>query len=318
MKITAFVSHEDCSRHDTGWSHPDHQGRLPAIARAVQRDMVALWEPVLQLEATPANADDLLLVHTPGHVERVRDQAMASSVGEGTLELDGVPVSGASWDAALASAGAALSGVDAVVRGEVRNAFALSRPPGAAASADAPGGFGLFNNVAIAARSLRERHGAGRVLVVHWGVRPPVELARLLADDDGTGLISIHQHPHAFPAPDHSVDGHPPIAGAELPPGTGGDEFTVALRNALAALPRAESPDFVLLAAGFDILDADPVGQLGVEPGEVHAMTLALREWADERAGGRLVSVLEGGYAAAETARAVVQHLRALAGLPAA
>lgn len=318
MKITAFVSHEDCSRHDTGWSHPDHQGRLPAIVRAVQRDMVALWDPVLQLEATPATVDDIRLVHTAGHVARVQDQAVASAEGEGTLDLDGVPVSGASWDAALASAGAALTAVEAVARAEVRNAFALARPPGAGASANGPGGFGLFNNVAIAARHLRERLGVGRVLVVSWGVRTPLALARLLADDDGIGLISIHQHPLSFPSPDASAAEHPEVAGAALPPGSGGDEFAEALREALAAIPRAESPEFVLLAAGFDILDADPVGQLAVEPDEVHGITLTLREWADERAGGRLVSVLEGGYAAAETARAVVQHLRALAGLPAA
>jgi acetoin utilization deacetylase AcuC-like enzyme len=235
---------------------------------------------------------------------------------EETLELDGVPVSGASWDAARASAGAALTAVDAVLAGEARNAFALSRPPGAGAWADGPGGFGLFNNVAIAARHLRERHAAARVLVVSWGVRPPLALARLLADDEGIGLISIHQHPLSFPAPDPSAAEHPEVAGAALSPGSGGEEFEEALRAALAAVPPAESPDFVLLAAGFDILDADPVGQLAVEPHEVHAITLALREWADERAGGRLVSVLEGGYAAAETARAVVQHLHALAGLP--
>ena len=316
MKTTAFVSHEDCSRHDTGWSHPDHQGRLPAIVRAVQRDMVALWEPVLQLEAAPATDEDLFLIHTPEHVARVRDVASDAARSEETLELDGVPVSGASWEAARASAGAALTAVDAVLAGEARNAFALSRPPGAGAWADGPGGFGLFNNVAIAARHLRERHAAARVLVVSWGVRPPLALARLLADDEGIGLISIHQHPLSFPTPDPSAADHPEVAGAALSPGSGGEEFAEALLAALAAVPPAESPDFVLLAAGFDILDADPVGQLAVEPHEVHAITLALRQWADERAGGRLVSVLEGGYAAAETARAVVQHLHALAGLP--
>ncbi|HEX6909381.1 MAG TPA: hypothetical protein VF142_03250, partial [Longimicrobium sp.] len=159
--LTAFVSHEDASRHDTGWNHPDHQGRLPAIVRAVQRDMVALWEPLRQMEAVPATEADLLLVHTPAYVARVRGRALESAREERTLELGGVPVSGASWDAALASVGAALTAVDAVLDGSVRNAFALARPPGRGAAADAPGEFSLFNTVAIAARHLRARRGVG-------------------------------------------------------------------------------------------------------------------------------------------------------------
>jgi acetoin utilization deacetylase AcuC-like enzyme len=313
---TAFVSHEDSSRHDTGWNHPDHQGRLPAIVRAVQRDMVALWEPLQQMEAVPATVMDLLLVHTPGYLAHLRDRAMESAREERTLELGGVPVSGASWDAALASVGAALTAVDAVLDGAARNAFALARPPGRGASADAPGEFSLFNTVAIAARHLRERRRVGRVLVVAWGAHAPLALARLLAEagDDGVRLISIHQHPQSFPDP-LPADDHPPIPGAALPPGSTGDEFAAALRDALDAIPADESPDFVLLSAGFDILAADAHGALAVQPDEVYAITTVLREWADARAGGRLVSVLEGGYDAAETARAVIQHLHALAGI---
>jgi acetoin utilization deacetylase AcuC-like enzyme len=314
MSVTAFVSHEDSSRHDTGWSHPDHQGRLPAIVRAVQRDMVALWEPLRQLEGVPATEADLLLVHTPEYVARVREKSLESAGEERTLELGGVPVSGATWEAALASVGAALTAVDAVLEGEVRNGFALARPPGRGAWADAPGEFSVFNTVAIAARHLRERRGIGRVLVVAWGARAPVALARLLGEDDGVRLISIHQHPQSFPDP-RPVDADPPIPGPALPPGSDGDAFASALRDALDAVPAEESPDFVLLSAGFDILAADAHGSLAVQPDEVHAITTVLREWVDARAGGRLVSVLEGGYAAPETAGAVIQHLRALAGV---
>ncbi|HEU0300796.1 MAG TPA: histone deacetylase [Longimicrobium sp.] len=313
--VTAFVSHEDASRHDTGWSHPDHQGRLPAIVRAVQRDMVALWEPLRQMEGVPAAEDDLRMVHTREHIAWVRAVAGEAALAERTLEVDGVPVSGASWDAVLASVGCALTAIEAVLGGEVRNGFALSRPPGRGARADAAGEFSLFNTVAIAARHLRERRGIGRVLVVAWGAHQPAALAQVLGVDDGIRLVSIHQHPQSFPDPAPPSD-HPPLDGAALPPGSRGDAFAAALRDALEGIPPEESPDFVLLSAGFDILAADPHGTLAVEPDEVYAITLALREWADARAGGRLVSVLEGGYAANETARAVIQHLHALAGLP--
>ncbi|HEX8394170.1 MAG TPA: hypothetical protein VF665_17635, partial [Longimicrobium sp.] len=188
-----------------------------------------------------------------------------------------------------------------------------TRPPGRGAGADAAGEFSLVNHAAIAVRDLRVRHGMERVLVVGWGARPPVALARLLAEDDGVQLISIHAHPRSFPNPDPSADEHPAIPGAALAPGSDGEAFADALRAALANVQKPV--DFVLLSAGFDILAADAQGPLAVQPDEVYTITAVLREWADERAGGRLVSVLEGGYAAAETARAVIQHIRALAAI---
>lgn len=290
MPVTAFVSHEHASLHDTGWSHPDHQGRLPAIVRAVQRDMVALWEPIAQMEAVPATREHLLRVHTPGHVARVADASAVARAAGRPVELDGVPVSGASWDAALASVGAALTAADAVLGGEVRNAFALARPPGRGARPDAVGEHALFNTVAIAAHLLAER-GAGPLLVVAWGDAAPDALAESLGG--AAALVSVHR----------GVVGE----------GAGGAAFAEAQREALAG---AAGPfGCVLLSAGFDVLAADPEGRLGVEPDEVHGLTVALREWAEAHAGGRLVSVLEGGYDAAATARAVVQHVRALAGI---
>src|SRR5205085_1537322 len=135
----------DCSRHDTGWNHPDHQGRLPAVTRAVYRDMVALFDPLLQIEGMPAAEAELLRVHTRRYVDDVRRTAIAAAAEGRPLELGGVPVSGASWDAALAAAGCAVTAADVVLRGDVRNAFAPSRPPGRGARADEPGEHSLFN-----------------------------------------------------------------------------------------------------------------------------------------------------------------------------
>ncbi len=306
MKITAFVSHEDVPRHDTGWGHRDHQGRIPAIIRAVYRDLVALYEPVLQLAAEPASDDDFRLVHTERHIGAVSEAVVRSVLEERTLELDGVPVSGASMDAARGSVGGALTAVDAVLRGEVRNAFVVARPPGAGAVPDCASGSCLFNTIAIAARHLRERRGVARVLVVTWGAAPASGIRACLEDVDGVMIISLHQGTSSATEP-----GNVPLA-----PGTTGADFALALREALDAVPADESPDFLLLSAGFDILAADPHGDLAVEPADIHPITRALVEWADARAGGRLVSVLEGGYDADATARAVVQHLRALVGLP--
>jgi len=311
VKVTAYVSHEDSSRHDTGWSHPDHQGRLPAITRAVYRDMVALWEPMLQVQGAHASEDDLRRVHTQRYIDDVRRTAIAAAAEGRPLELGGVPVSGASWDAALASAGSAITATGVVQRGETRNAFVPARPPGRGALPDEPGEFSLFNTVAITARHLRQAHGSARVLVVAWGARPADAIRTCVAGDPGIGVISIHQQSDGAAAEPHAND-------AALPAGSGGAEFGKTARKLLGAIPPGDSPDFVLLSAGFDILAGDPQGGLAVTPREVYDLTLELREWADDRCGGRLVSVLEGGYAQGATAEAVVQHLRALAGLSAA
>jgi len=312
-KVTAFVSHEDTPRHDTGWNHPDHQGRIPAIARAVYKDMLTLFEPLLELSATPATDEDLLLVHTPEHVARVREAA--ARAGSHVVELDGVRLSGASDEAARASVGGALTALEAVLAGDVRNAFVLARPPGRDALADSAAGFSLYNTVAIAARHLRERNGAERVLVVSWGSRAATHLRQTLADAPWVRMVDIHAHPQTFPAPQHDAPSATP-GDVPLPPGSDGAVFARALDDALEALVSDAAPEFVLLSAGFDILAGDPLGSLAVDPREVHDITRVLREWADAHAGGRLVSVLEGGYDAANTARAVVQHLRALIGLP--
>jgi acetoin utilization deacetylase AcuC-like enzyme len=280
QRITAYVSHEDCARHDTGWRHPDHQGRLPAIWRAVYRDTPALLEPLLQLEGRPASEEELRRVHTARHVEAVRARAAEAAAAGEVLELDGVPVSGASWDAARAAAGSVLTGVEAVLRGEVRNAFCAVRPPGRGARADAAGDFSLFNHVAVAARHLRARHGIRRVLVVGWGEGAAGALAAALGEDAGTTLASV---------------------GAVAADGG----FAGALRAALDGAGAEGAPGFVLLSADLE------------GPAEhVHPATRVLVERAETWCDGRLVSVLEGGWDAKETARAAVQHLRALAGLP--
>ena len=309
-KITAYVSHEDCSLHDTGWSHPDHQGRLPAVTRAVYRDMVALHEPLLQIQGVPATEAELLRVHTRRYVDDVRRTAIAAAAEGRPLELGGVPVSGASWDAALAAAGCALTAAGAVVRGQVKNAFAAARPPGRGAGADEPGEHSLFNNVAVAARHLRAAHGSARVLVVAWGARPADAIRQVLAGDPGVAVLSIHLQP------DEAAE--PRRGDVAVPAGSDGAAFGRSMTDALNAIPPEESPDFVLLSAGFDILASDPLGGLCVAPREVYDLTVALRKWAEARAGGRLVTVLEGGYDASATGAAVVQHLRALVGLPAA
>ncbi|HEV2131137.1 MAG TPA: hypothetical protein VGR27_08540 [Longimicrobiaceae bacterium] len=319
MKVTAFVSHPDCALHDTGWKHPEHQGRLPALVRAVYRDMLTLHDRLLEVEARPATEEDLLLVHSPAYVASVREAvARAAAAGE-PLTLGGeTRVSAASWAAALAAAGTAITGVEVVLAGEVRNAFCAARPPGEGALPEQPGRFSLFNNLAIAAHWLRVQRHLMRMLIVRWGGGPDDALTQLFAGDAGVRVLAVHQQSAAGRESAASPLAGPGIHSVSLPAGTGGGLFTSAFEAALDETLAGFTPELILLAAGFDALSADPLGELVLEPVDFYTLTRHLRERADALCGGRLVSVLEGGYSPAALGQAVVQHLRALSGLPAA
>ena len=312
MPTTAFVSHPDCSRHDTGWKHPDHQGRLPALVRAVYRDMLTLHGHLLEVEARAATEEELLLVHTPSYLERVR-QAVEQALQAGhPLPLEGkMVVSGASWDAAIRAAGAGISAADAVLHGEVRNAFCAVRPPGQTARADAAGGFALFNNVAVAGKVLRERRGIQRLLIAQWGGAVSTAIAQLFAGDPGTRVLCIGER-----SAESAIVALPRARFVTVPPGSDSSLYRAAWEAALDDTLADWTPDFILLSAGFDALAADPLGTLELAPRDFYELTLQLRERADALCDGRLVSVLEGGYAPAAVGEAAVQHLRALIGLP--
>lgn len=298
--LTAFVSHSDCARHDAGWNAVDHQGRLPALVRAVYRDMLTLHGHLLEVEGVPASEADLRLLHTPRLIEEVCAAVTAAAVAGEPVAIPGGPtLSDASWDAALAAVGCAITGVDVVLDGRARNAFCAVRPAGADAGRDRVGLHSIFNSVALAARYAIERRGVERVLVVEWrGRHAPTSIPALFADDRSVEVVSF--------APRAEMDGPAPATLDALLPAWFGllDE----------ALDRF-TPQLMLLSAGFDGLVADETGALALQPADYHPLTRALRRRAERMCDGRLVSVLDAGYAARETGLAVVHHLRALAGL---
>jgi acetoin utilization deacetylase AcuC-like enzyme len=310
---TAYVTHSDCSRHDTGWAHPEHQGRLAAVSRSVYRDMLTLHEHLRELEAVPATEADLLLGHDAAYLDRVRHVVEAAERAGEVLPFEAdVRLSAASWDAVRAAVGAGITAADAVLDGLVENAFCAVRPPGHQAGFSGAAGFSVFNTVAIAARHLRERRKLERVLVVEWSAAPGWGTAEILSGDRGLRFATIHQR-------DAEEDRSWPDSATARPvePGSDGGAMLVAFRETLASATSEFTPQFILLSLGLDALAGDPVGGLAAEPGDAFLMTRELVERAESWCEGRLVSVLEGGYAAAPMGIAVVQHLRALAGLSA-
>ena len=324
MKATAsaLVMHPDCGRHDTGWGHPDHMGRLPAIVRAVERETPALHERVLHRVPGLATEEQLLRVHTPGHIARVRRLVREAETNGRPVTVGGdTVVSAASWDAALAAAGCAVEAAALVVRGEAASAFALTRPPGHHATAEALMGFCLFNNIAVATRALQAEWGIRRVMIVDWDVHHGNGTQDIFYDDGEVYYLSLHQWPW-YPGTGRADErgraaGRGTTRNVPVRAGTSRDDYLRLYGGALDAAFAEFAPEFVFVSAGFDCLAGDPLGGLLLEPDDIHAMTAGLLDLSQAAAGGRVVVALEGGYDPPRVGAGVVATLRALCGLPA-
>ena len=306
---TAFISHSDCGRHDTGWGHPEHVGRLRAIPKAL-REHPDLFHALIHAEGRHATVDELALAHGARYIESVRELVLA---GGGQLDADTI-VSDGSWDAATAGAGCLLDAVDMAMDGRAERAFCAVRPPGHHALHDRSMGFCLFGNVAIAAHYARKRHGLGRVLIVDWDVHHGNGTQALVEHVRDIHFVSMHQWPW-YPGTGAAADRGPhenvwnaPMRAA-LPP----EAYTDALLRAVDDATRGFTPDLVLISAGFDSLLGDPLGGFTLELEHVALLTTAIVGRAKHWCGGRVVSALEGGYAPERLAQACVTHLQALA-----
>jgi acetoin utilization deacetylase AcuC-like enzyme len=306
----AFISHSDCGRHDTGWGHPEHVGRLRAIPRAL-RDDFELFQELRHLEGRHATADEIALAHDPSYIARVRTLV---EWGGGALDPD-TPTSPGSWDAATAGVGCVLDGVDLAFAGEASRSFCAVRPPGHHAVRSAAMGFCIFGNVAIAAHYALRRHGAERVLIVDWDVHHGNGTQALVEEERTIHFVSIHQWPW-YPGTGAADDRGPlgtvwnvPMR-AGLPP----ERYVRALLNAVDEASANFIPDLVLVSAGFDSLAGDPLGGFTLELDHVDLLTRELVTRAEAWCGGRLVSALEGGYAPDRLGAASVRHMRAMAG----
>jgi acetoin utilization deacetylase AcuC-like enzyme len=207
-----------------------------------------------------------------------------------------------------------------VLDGEAGTAFAAARPPGHHATADRAMGFCLFNNVAIAARWAQTARGVGRVLIVDWDVHHGNGTQEIFYADPSVYYLSLHQSPH-YPGTGAAEErGEGAGVGATrnvpIPAGLPAAEYRRLFEEALDAALDEFSPELVLVSAGFDCLAGDPLGDLLLEPVDLHGLTRTLVERTRSTAGGRVVAVLEGGYAPDRVGRGVVQVIRALGGLP--
>ena len=309
---TRLYSHDACLHHDTGPHHPERIARLEAVLAALQDPSFAALE---RHEAPRVARDRLELVHPAGLIEAVL--AAAPTSGHVHLDPDTV-MSPGSGEAALRAAGAVVEAVDAVVEGRAANAFCAVRPPGHHAEPERPMGFCLFNSVAIGAEHARRRHGLARAAVVDFDVHHGNGTQAAFWADEGLFYGSTHQFPH-YPGTGRADETgvYHNIANGPLRPGTGSEEFRRVFENRiLGALDRFR-PEILLISAGFDAHERDPLAQINLIEEDYAWATDRLAELAAIHAGGRIVSVLEGGYdlqALAASAAALVGRLMAADG----
>ncbi|HTR38899.1 MAG TPA: histone deacetylase [Bryobacteraceae bacterium] len=305
--MTALVADPASKEHFTGPHHPESPTRFDAALGGLD-DL-----PLVRLPSRLANTDEIALCHRHEYIRLVEREVMN---GFHQLSTGDTDISPRSWDAALRAAGSVLNAVDAVAAGQVQNAFCIVRPPGHHANAIAGMGFCLFNNVAIAARYAQKKHGIGRVLIADWDVHHGNGTQDIFYCDGSVFFFSTHQSPW-YPGTGPAIEtGEGAGAGMTMncpfPAGSGRKEILGAFQEKLMPAAEQVKPDLVLISAGFDSRAGDPLGQFFLTDADFADLTRVMREIADKHAGGRVVSVLEGGYSLTGLRAGVRAHVEAL------
>ncbi len=309
---TALYTHADCHAHDMGHGHPECPQRLDAIHdHLIASGLDALLE---QREAPLVDLRDVELAHSAHYVSELKDRLeQLAMTGESRAFDPDTAANGGTWAATQRAAGAAVAATDAVIDGEIDNAFCAIRPPGHHATRDETMGFCFFNNVAIAARHALDVRGLQRVAIVDFDVHHGNGTEDIVAGDERILMVSFFQHP-LYP---HSggVPKGENMVNLPIPPYTRGME----IREMIEAMwmPRLEAfkPQMVFISAGFDAHREDELGQLGLVEADYEWITRRVKDVAERHAQGRIVSCLEGGYALGALSRSVATHLRVLADL---
>jgi acetoin utilization deacetylase AcuC-like enzyme len=304
---TAFITHAACRQHDMGAQHPESPSRLAAIEdHLISSGIAGLLD---RHEAPAAKVSELARVHPLEYIEAIR----AASPRQGIVHLDpDTAMCPHTWNAALHAAGAAVHATDLVVGGRAENAFCAVRPPGHHTTRTRAMGFCIFNNVAVAAKHALEHHGIERVAIVDFDVHHGNGTEDIFSDDERVVMASIFQHP--FYPYSGTEDVAPNMANVPLPAGSGGKALREAVEKVWMPVLQRHEPQMIFISAGFDAHVEDDMAGLCFTEADYTWVTQRIKEVADARAGGRIVSVLEGGYALSALGRSVVAHLKVLGG----
>lgn len=308
---TALIYDSLYLSHHTGDGHPERAARCEAILAALDHSLNG--KKLRRLPARAATEAEILVCHSREYFQLAQREIFN---GAKMLSTGDTNVSAESFTVALWAAGGVLAALDAVFADEVDNAFCLVRPPGHHATSTAGMGFCVFNNVAIGARYAQSRYGVERVLIVDWDVHHGNGTQDIFYEDDGVFFFSTHEHP-GYPGTGLAREtgsgaGRGYTLNVPLAAGAGKREIMGAFRESLLPAMEKFRPELVLISAGFDSRVGDSLGRFCLTDECFAELTYCLRKVADVYAGGKLVSVLEGGYDLSGLAAATLAHCTAL------
>ena len=304
---TLLISHPACLQHLTPAGHPERPDRLRAIEQALEAEK---FQALGRAQAPIADIETIALCHPIEYIEEVRE----ASPREGLVHLDAdTSMSPGTFEAALRAAGGAVLAVDEVLGKKTDNAFVATRPPGHHAETARPMGFCLFDNAAIAARYAQKRHGIARAAVVDFDVHHGNGSQEIFWTDKSVMYCSTHQMP-LFPGTGAVIESgeHNTVVNAPLRPGDGSEAFHAAFATRILPRLRDFRPELVVISAGFDAHTRDPLANINLTEADFVWVTQQLMDVADQWAGGRVVSLLEGGYDLRALGNSVAGHVQAL------
>ncbi|MGD0316364.1 MAG: histone deacetylase family protein [Xanthobacteraceae bacterium] len=304
---TLLITHPACLDHLTPSGHPERPERLRAVERALEAEK---FQTLARVEAPMAPFETIALCHPMDYITEIRD----ATPEQGLVRLDAdTSISPGSFEAALRAVGGAVHAVDEVLSNKAANAFVATRPPGHHAETARPMGFCLFDNAAIAARHAQQRHGVARAAIVDFDVHHGNGSQEIFWADKTVMYCSTHQMP-LFPGTGAVIESgeYETIVNAPLRPGDGGEEFRAAFENRILPRLREFQPELIVISAGFDGHMRDPLANLNLLEADFAWATQKIMEVADRCAGGRVVSLLEGGYDLQALANSVAAHVTAL------
>jgi len=304
---TLLITHPACLDHLTPSGHPERPDRLRAVERALEAEK---FQSLARVEAPMAPFEIIALCHPMDYITEIRD----ATPEQGMVRLDAdTSISPGSFEAALRAVGGAVHAVDEVLSNKAANAFVATRPPGHHAETARPMGFCLFDNAAIAARYAQDRHGVARAAVVDFDVHHGNGSQEIFWADRTVMYCSTHQMP-LFPGTGAVIESgeYETIVNAPLRPGDGGDEFRAAFESRILPRLREFQPELIVISAGFDAHMRDPLANINLLEADFAWATQKIMDVADRYAGGRVVSMLEGGYDLQALANSVAAHVTAL------
>ena len=310
MVKTGFLYHEDYLKHNAGNWHPERPDRLEAIVNHLEK--IGLLSQLIRVEPTPASLDWISTIHSTDYIAYLENSCKS---GQTQLDAD-TGVCSDSYQVALLAAGGVLSVVNAVMTGKIDNAFCAIRPPGHHAEKDRAMGFCLFNNIAIAAKYIQQKHKLEKVLIIDWDVHHGNGTQNTFNADPTVFYFSIHQWPH-YPGSGNRLETGADIGVGftlNVPRGAGADDDTYIKIFNEELIPAAQkfAPDFILISAGFDAHQDDPLAAMNLTEHGYASLTAVVKKLAQEMCQGRIISLLEGGYNLNALAKSVEFHIKTL------